>query len=146
VPATVLRPVMFMEVLADPTYGIEGTAPVIQTIPPDATVQLIALDDVGALAALSFAEPERFLGRVIELAGDELTQYQLLAALARTTGREITGTHPAPAGGPTSSFCGWQADIPALRSVHPALLDLDAWLTRQGRALLAKHLSAAGAR
>jgi uncharacterized protein YbjT (DUF2867 family) len=145
VPATVLRPVMFMEVLADPTYGIRGAASALETVPPDATVQLIALDDIGALAALSFAEPERLLGRVIELAGDELTLHQLVAALSRATGREITGTPPAPAGGPTSPFRGWQADIPALRTLHPALLDLDAWLARHGRALLAQHLSAAGA-
>ena len=57
---------MFTEVLADPTYGIRGTTSVLRTVPPDATVPLIALDDIGALAALSFAEPGRFLGRVLE--------------------------------------------------------------------------------
>jgi uncharacterized protein YbjT (DUF2867 family) len=158
VPATVPRPVMFMELLADPTYGVGGTDPIIQTIRSDVTVQLIAVDDIGAFAALSFAEPERFLGRAIELAGAELTRHELLTALSRATGRDFgsvagsTGPGPvanAPLGQPmrtTSSFCGWQADLPALRTLRPPLLDFDAWLSRQRRALLARHLGAVGAR
>jgi uncharacterized protein YbjT (DUF2867 family) len=157
VPATVLRPVMFMELLADPTYGVLGTDPIIPTIPPDVTVQLITVDDIGAFAALSFAEPDRFVGRAIELAGDELPLHQLVTALSRATGldlRAVAGTDPgpdadAPLGQPvstTSSFRGWQADLSALRTLHPALLDFDTWLSRQGGALLARHLGAVEAR
>jgi hypothetical protein len=32
------------------------------------------------------------------------------------------------------SFGGWQADIPALRALHPGLMDFDTWLTREGNA------------
>jgi uncharacterized protein YbjT (DUF2867 family) len=153
-PATVLRPVMFMENFADSHYGLRGKSSLIRTIPADVTVQLIALDDIGAFAALAFAAPERFLGQAIELAGDELTLDQLHAELNRATGSEvleIAGTAPAssalgPPGGTTSSFCGWQADIPALRTLYPALQDFPTWLTREGAALFEKHYREAGLR
>jgi hypothetical protein len=38
----------------------------------------------------------------------------------------------------TSSFCGWRADIPTLRRLHPALLDFDSW-AEEGKPLLEKH-------
>jgi hypothetical protein len=41
--------------------------------------------------------------------------------------------HGVRGSGPTSSFCGRQADIPALRALRPELLDFDTWLARGGR-------------
>jgi hypothetical protein len=32
------------------------------------------------------------------------------------------------------SFAGWQADIPALRVLHPGLMDFATWLAREGAA------------
>jgi uncharacterized protein YbjT (DUF2867 family) len=156
IPATVLRPVMFMEYHADPTYGVYGQAAHIRTIPPDERVQLIAVSDIGAFAALAFADPRRFVGQAIELAGDELGLDQLLSAIARATGRDvaaIAGRTPADAStaegefaAMTSSFCNWRADIPTLRRLHPALLDFDTWLAKEGRMLLENHFRDADAR
>jgi uncharacterized protein YbjT (DUF2867 family) len=156
IPATVLRPVMFMEYHADPTYGVYGQAAHIRTIPPDERVQLIAVSDIGAFAALAFADPRRFVGQAIELAGDELSLDQLLSAIARATGRDvavIAGRTPADAStaegefaAMTSSFRGWSADIPTLRMLHPALLDFDSWLAKEGKPLLEKHFREADAR
>jgi uncharacterized protein YbjT (DUF2867 family) len=156
IPATVLRPVMFMEYHADPTYGVYGQAPHIRTIPPDERVQLIAVRDVGVFAALAFADPVRFVSQAIELAGDELSLDQLLSAITRATGRDVAGIAgriPADAStaegefaAMTSSFCGWRADIPTLRSLHPALLDFDTWLAQEGTPLLQNHFRKADAR
>ncbi|MGP4099730.1 NmrA/HSCARG family protein [Nonomuraea sp. KM90] len=140
VPATVLRPVTFMENFADPTYGVRGAASLIRTFPADVTVQLIALEDVGAFAALAFAAPDRFLGRVLELAGDELAPHRIASAIGRATGHDVALPAPPPGGpGGTTSFCDWQADIPALRKLHPGLLDFGGWLSRAGKPLLDKH-------
>jgi hypothetical protein len=46
----------------------------------------------------------------------------------------------------TSSFCGWRADIPTLWMLHPALLDFDNWLAKEGKPLLDKHFREADAR
>lgn len=111
-----------------------------------AFVQLIAVDDIGAFAALAFADPATYLGLAVELAGDEVTREELTAAIGRATGlgldvepvaREVLAAQGinvdnVQRGG---SFGGWQADIPALRKLHPDLLDLDTWLARGGPAL-----------
>ncbi|MFC7381840.1 NmrA/HSCARG family protein [Sphaerisporangium rhizosphaerae] len=147
VPATVLRPVTFMENFADPTYGVRGEASLIRAFPADSTVQLIALDDIGAFAALAFASPDPFRGRVLELAGDELTPHQIASAIGRATGHDVAVPVPARGGpGGTTSFCDWQADIPALRTIHPGLLDFGTWLSREGKALLEKHYQHVGHR
>ncbi|MFD7445039.1 NmrA/HSCARG family protein [Streptomyces sp. NPDC059909] len=156
IPSTILRPVMFMENHADPTYGLTGEHALIPTIPSGATVQLIALSDIGAFAALAFGDPEQYLGKAIELAGDELTSDQILSAIARATGRTLPlpPGRSKPAASPpvagraegTFSFAGWQADIPALRAQHPALMDFDTWLAREGKSMIEALLDRSGTR
>ncbi|MFE0632264.1 NmrA/HSCARG family protein [Streptomyces sp. NPDC058864] len=156
VPSTVLRPVMFMENHADPTYGVTGDHALIRVIPSDATVQLVAVSDIGAFAALAFARPEQYVGRAIELAGDELTVDQMVSAITRATGRPVprpgghrqSGSRRTAAGArkPTFSFNGWQADIAALRARRPELMDFETWLAREGRAMLVALLDGAGRR
>ncbi|MFE7166696.1 NmrA/HSCARG family protein [Streptomyces sp. NPDC057616] len=145
IPSTILRPVMFMENHADPAYGLTGEHTFIGAIPSRATVQLIAVGDIGAFAALAFGDPGQYLGKAIELAGDELTRDQMIAAISRATGRTLPFSPereepvaPVAAGDAegTFSFSGWQADIPALRAQHPALMDFDTWLAREGTSLI----------
>lgn len=89
VPVTVLRPVMFMENHADRVFGITGEAALVRMIPPGVAVQLIAVTDIGAFAALAFADPARYQGAALELAGDELTRERLIAAISHAAGRDL---------------------------------------------------------
>lgn len=149
VPATFLRPVMFMENHASAKYGVTSPTALIRMIAPGARVQLIAVDDIGTFAALAFADPATYLGLALELAGDEVTREELASSITRATGIEV-GAAPVPAevlaaqgididnvqrGG---SFGGWQADIPALRKLHPGLMDLRTWLDSVGAGLFAR--------
>lgn len=146
VPATILRPVMFMENHASTMVGAYSDLAMLRVIPDDATVQLIAVTDIGALAALAFADPESWLGEVIEIAGDELPRRSIADAIARATGRPVD-LSPLPAekvaallGGAKNArmspkFAGWDADIPALRKRYPDLMDFATWLDREGAAL-----------
>jgi uncharacterized protein YbjT (DUF2867 family) len=144
-PATILRPVMFMENHASPMYGVLGEAPLINMFRTGATVQLIAVTDIGAFAGLAFADPGGYVGKALELAGDELTREELITAIGDAVGRRLN-TAPIPdeilarqgvnlddvhRG---RSFGGWQADIPALRALHPGLMDFGTWLEREGKA------------
>jgi uncharacterized protein YbjT (DUF2867 family) len=152
VPTTILRPVMFMENHASPGYGIASKIPLIRMIPPQARVQLIAVRDVGSFAALAFADPGYYVGKAIELAGDELTGAQLVAAFSTAIGRPLEaellsaevlatfGLRGDTLDGPR--YGGWQADIPALRALHPGLLTLDDWLSVDGKAKFAQLLAA----
>lgn len=144
-PHTILRPVMFMENHASGPFGVFGETALIRMIPAHFTVQLIAVTDIGAFAGLAFADPGAYLGKAIELAGDELTHPQLVAAIEQVVGRtllteSITTEKLKEAGVNTEdtaraeSFGGWQADIPALRALHPGLMDFATWLEREGKA------------
>ncbi|MDX2853637.1 NmrA/HSCARG family protein [Streptomyces sp. PA03-3a] len=140
IPSTVLRPVMFMEVHADPLYGLTGAQAAIRSIPAHGTVQLIAVQDIGAFGALAFGYPEHYVCKTIEIAGDELTAEELLTATSRAIGRSLPPPHDPtqPSGrsdvGQRGFFAGWQADITALREQHPGLMSFDTWLAREGAA------------
>lgn len=146
IPATILRPVRFMENQADPVRGVRDGV-LADVIKPDLPVQLIAGTDIGAFAALAFTDPGRYLGQALEIAGDERTFLQIVEAISRTTGTPVTyraiprealtGADPdARAGYDFANHKGgWQADIPALRELHPGLMDFDTWLDREGAAL-----------
>ncbi|MFB9906985.1 NmrA/HSCARG family protein [Allokutzneria oryzae] len=141
-PATVLRPVRFMEnhaIPGIPLGGIVGDT-LVHLFAPDSPVQLIAVDDIGRFAALAFAHPEDYVGKALELAGDELSPNAAAAMISSAVGREI-GYRQVPAGDLmpeetartfASSGRVWQADIPALRALHPGLLDFPAWLANGG--------------
>ncbi|MFI5891142.1 NmrA/HSCARG family protein [Actinoplanes sp. NPDC051513] len=143
-PVTVLRPVMFMENHADAHYGVTGEFSVLRMVAPGTRVQMIAAADIGEFAALAFADPDRYLGRALELAGDELTREEAVTAIERATGHEIQ-LPPIPREAlekmganlddldRAKNFGGWHADIPALRALHPGLLTFPAWLERDGR-------------
>ncbi|MGH4033097.1 NmrA/HSCARG family protein [Actinomycetota bacterium Odt1-20B] len=146
-PATILRPVRFMENQADPVLGVRDGV-LADVVEADVPVQLIAATDIGAFASLAFTDPDHYLGRALELAGDERTFPQIAAAISRATGRPVD-YRPIPRAALADAdpdaragydFAnrqgGWQADIPALRALHPGLMDLDAWLQSEGAALL----------
>lgn len=144
-PATILRPVRFMENQSDPQLGVSGGT-LTDMFLPDVPVQLIAATDIGVFAALAFGNPDEYLGTAIELAGDELTMPQIVTAISRVTGHPVTyqpiprealqGRDPDALAGwiIANEKGGWQADIPALRTRHPDLMTFDTWLDREGKA------------
>lgn len=151
IPATILRPVRFMENHAIPGLPLGGiTNGVLRHLfSPDVPVQLIAVTDIGAFAALAFADPAAYLGQALELAGDELTPDGTVRLISQHLGRQITYEQvPAAAlnlnEDATRAFASerglWRADIPALRNRHPALLDFPTWLARGGADAIAALL------
>ena len=51
-------------------------------------VQFVATDDIGWFAARALEEPERYAGRVIPLAGDELSIGDIIRTFKAVTGRK----------------------------------------------------------
>ncbi|GAC1632488.1 MAG: NmrA/HSCARG family protein [Chloroflexota bacterium] len=146
VPYTIVQPVYFMDnfnTYAAPTPGDDGTLQLAMALPADRTLQLIATDDIGAIVALVFERPQEFLGRSIELAGDELTIPQVAEAMSRATGKTIRFV-PLPlevVRGFSEDLAlmfqwftdkGYQADIPSLRTLYPGLTDFTTWLGKNG--------------
>ncbi|WP_225102414.1 NmrA family NAD(P)-binding protein [Streptomyces sp. CoH27] len=80
-PATILRPVSFME---NSTGGYALRNGNLSTgLAPEVPHQIMAVDDAGAVAALAFSRPKKWIGREVSLAGDELTPVQIAAASGR---------------------------------------------------------------
>ncbi|MBD3241998.1 MAG: NAD(P)H-binding protein [Chitinivibrionales bacterium] len=87
---TIVRPVFFMEnlLMPDTKRGIdEGTLAL--GMEPERPMQVIAVDDIGEAVAQIFAEPDRYIGKELELAGDELTGTQMADVLTHTTGHDV---------------------------------------------------------
>jgi uncharacterized protein YbjT (DUF2867 family) len=154
-PATILRPVDFMENFAGPYSGI-GSGEIASPVPPDSRQQLIAVEDIGAIAALAFADPDHYLGRAVEIAGDEMPRAEVAAVISRALGRTIPFretpvadlARTLPQALPYRAWFvagGYAADLPAVRALHPGILTLEAWLDRTGRELIAAALPEAGA-
>jgi uncharacterized protein YbjT (DUF2867 family) len=145
-PATMLRPVAYMENYLSPLAGIQAGT-LTYFFPADAVSQVIAVDDIGAFAALVFRNPAEYIGQAIELAGDSVTQSQIAVAFGRVLNRPIDyfqirldvveQQQPALAKMLVTARAfvargGWQADIPALRQRLPGLKSLDLWLAAEG--------------
>ncbi|MFD4430858.1 NmrA family NAD(P)-binding protein [Nocardia sp. NPDC058497] len=144
---TLLRPVRFMEnylLQGSPVDGVRVGGEHPHLFPADRPLQMIALDDIGAFAALAFTDPDGWHGRALELASDAITPVDAAAAISAATGRsihyrEVTEAE-AEAIGPQLGNTwrliretgGWHADLPTLRQLYPQLTSLPEWLTRGG--------------
>lgn len=145
-PATILRPNGFMEDMVGPGFGVPDGA-FSSAFAPQALVHLIAVDDIAAFAALAFAQPELYLGKTLELAGDALTPPQIAAAISRVIGRPLPAvqipievlreqSEDVARAFEVVNGGGYHVDIAALRRLHPGLMKFDTWLAMAGAAVL----------
>lgn len=145
VPHTIFRPVFFMEnwespYLRPPILG--GT--LAMPLDPDTNYQQITVDDVGAFVAMAFSSPDEWLGREVDLAGDERTAAELAQAFGRVIGRPVSyyqvpwDDYRAAAGDEYHDMFRWfqdvgyNADIPARRQEYPGLTGFDEYLRQSG--------------
>ena len=146
-PATVIRPVSFME-----TYYIDQVeigilkGKLADPIGGNKSYQTIATDDIGAFVALAFERPSEFIGKALEIAGSELTNVEAAKAFSRVLGKPVKFQRiPLPVvrlllGKEFHAMfrwfneAGYQADIPGLRRAYPEihLHTLEEWLRMEG--------------
>ena len=88
--ATVVRPVYFMDNLWIPSMRdsiLQGT--LSYPLKADTPLQMIAVDDIGHSVAKVFDRPEKYIGKSLDLAGDELTMAQVADILGKAMGCEV---------------------------------------------------------
>ncbi|KAL9562931.1 hypothetical protein ACKAV7_012948 [Fusarium commune] len=85
---TILRPVAFMENFDGGLVG-KIFASCWKLVVKSRPLQLIATADIGAFAAKAFIDTNKFVGKSISLAGDELTYDQMAAVFKEKTGSEV---------------------------------------------------------
>ena len=86
----ILRPVFFMDNFASawmlPALK-KGTLEL--PVKADRKLAMVAVDDIGRFIAQAFEHPERFLGREIEFAGEEITFPEALSKISKITGAPL---------------------------------------------------------
>lgn len=90
---TLIKPGFFMENLRPSVEilfprGVEGG--LVTLLKPTTRLSLVAVDDIGTVAAAAIAQPERFDGVELELASDYLTMTDIAEVLSRSLGAELT--------------------------------------------------------
>ena len=143
VPYTVLRPVFFMqnwEFMREPILG--GTLP--QPLDPDKPFQMIDADDIGVFAAMAFEDPGTWVGREVDIAGDELTMPEVAGTFSRVTSRNVDylqvpweGFEEQMGEEYTVMYRwfndhGYEANIAALRDEYPGLASFEQYLRGHG--------------
>jgi uncharacterized protein YbjT (DUF2867 family) len=141
-PATILRPVSFMDNFASYNRPVlhDGELVVSLAVRPELPMQLISVRDIGAFAAIAFDRPGQYLGRTVEIAGDVLTPPRIAETFGRVCGLPARFRQT-----PIEQIRAFDAqlaqmftffnehpselsDLPALRAEHPGLMRLEAWL------------------
>ncbi|MDX2394967.1 NmrA/HSCARG family protein [Streptomyces sp. DK15] len=151
-PATILRPVSFMENFTG-GYALRN-GNLSTGLAAEVPQQIMAVDDVGAVTALAFSRPKEWIGRAVSLAGDELTPVRIAAAIGKALGIPLPYVQiPIDAIRALSEdFAyanewlnerGYRADIPAIREIHPGMMDFCTWLERTGASQIVAFLDSA---
>jgi uncharacterized protein YbjT (DUF2867 family) len=140
VPATMLRPAFFMENFTThtPPAVVDGELVVRLALSPDTSMQLVAVQDIGEFAAIAF--DRALVGQTMVVAGDARSGPEIAERLGAARGMparfEQSPLEQVRAFDPEvarmfewfDSGKGEQADLPALRALHPGLSTFEGWL------------------
>jgi uncharacterized protein YbjT (DUF2867 family) len=104
----------------------------------------LAVEDIGVFAAMAFEDPDGWIGREVDLAGDEMTMPEYAEAFSRVIGREVNyyqvpwDQFEQAAGEESYRMYRWfndygnEADIAALSEENPGLLSFEQYLRTRG--------------
>jgi uncharacterized protein YbjT (DUF2867 family) len=137
---TILRPVTFMDNLT-PDFAGKGFAAMWRQV-GERRIQVVAASDIGIFASKALLEPERFKGKCVGIAGDELNFEEACEKFKEVIGVEMPTTFCAV--GSVLKFAmkdigamfkwfetaGYAVDIPAAKREYPELQDFGTWLEK----------------
>lgn len=147
IPATIVRPATFMELLARPVFWSDDNV-LSFFATPEQPIELIAVQDIGKIVAAVFDDRKRFAGASINIAGDELTGADIGSEISQTLGRPVIYRRfpeallkQQPALEKTvrmfeSGAAAGNADLAGLSADFGPLTRLHEWLTGNAKALL----------
>ncbi len=138
-PYTIIRPTTFMTNLQEVSAPIRFLALSMSRVSnAEKPLQMIAVQDIGKWAAHVFLHPDTYLCKAIEIAGDEVTFSEMIAAY-----QKVYGKKPRSMWLPASLFTrgdlgkmftwltkyGYKADLKANHAAIPNLLTYEQFLT-----------------
>jgi uncharacterized protein YbjT (DUF2867 family) len=136
---TIVRPAFFMENWFGMRQSIEGGA-LRLPLDPSTRLQMIAVEDIGGVAAMALEHAEKWQGRAFDIAGAELSMSELAQVFTRASGREVKYVQV-----PWDEFeqqtgkeitvmyrwfqeVGYHIDIGAVRQEYPKLMSFEQWI------------------
>jgi len=131
-PYTILRPVFFMENWL-PMKDKINQGPLMLPLKPETILQQIAVDDIGAFAAMAFEHPGKWKGTATDLAGDELFVDQIAQTLQTSYTQIPWEDFEKQSSAETTAMFKWfenvgyRADITDLRQKHHGLMSFERW-------------------
>jgi uncharacterized protein YbjT (DUF2867 family) len=144
-PYTIFRPVYFMDNWENPALRdmiLGGT--VALPLDPDRELQQVSVLDVGAFVGMAFADREDWLGRELDIAGDEPSMTKMVETFGKVIGRPVSYVqlpwekYRELAGEEYTEMFRWfelegyDADIDVLRELYPGLTTLEQYLRAHG--------------
>ncbi len=149
--ATIVRPMIFMDMLLAPVFGLnEGRYTFL--LRPEQSMQLVAVEDIGKFVAAIFDDRPRFGGRTIKIASDTVTGNELGAIFSEAAGRLIAYSRipddVLAANDALSSLAAIlddgpladHVDLDAMREINPDITSFRSWLAVDGRRALSAAL------
>lgn len=140
-PATVLRPNIFMEVLTDTAFFPPLFWGMMQSvIGKQRPLNWTAVEDIGAAAAEVFEDRERFLGRTLTLVSETRTMDECLRLFAQVDGRKPwaltlpTWMVKRLVSKELVALWEWMRDdamegsVAETREIHRQVVDMETWL------------------
>jgi uncharacterized protein YbjT (DUF2867 family) len=141
-PATILRPMAFMELMSDKGFypPVSAWHLMPKLAGAETKIPWLAVDDVGVIAAKAFADPDRYAGRTLVLAGDVRSLGECRALWKEARGRPPR-RFPMPvrvfervASKDLTTMWRWlrtgpvPLDTAPTRDIHPDALTVPEWL------------------
>ncbi|MEM7284667.1 MAG: NmrA family NAD(P)-binding protein [Pseudomonadota bacterium] len=140
---TILRPVQFMENFdgRQSTYTNGGMSGPEE---PTHLGQYISVRDIAFFAAEAFANPQEWIGKELNIAGDEMTQSNVAELFSRLLGvqvdyKQISWEQAARRMSPRLieifkwyESSGFKVDVQSLRNDYPNLMTLEQYLNETG--------------
>ncbi|WP_413110365.1 NmrA/HSCARG family protein [Thaumasiovibrio sp. DFM-14] len=138
-PYTILRPVGYMETFANPKTIKVMTGMLSLYLKGDDRFQLISVQDIGKFVSLSFSYPDKYLGKEMEIAGDELSLNEIFDKIDKIKNVKVSPMRfpkftkyilPKVMKQMFTFYAndGWCADINSLREENSELLSFEDWL------------------
>jgi uncharacterized protein YbjT (DUF2867 family) len=143
IPATIVRPTYVMNnFLWFPNFR-EGiiNGELAMAMPSDKLLQMIDIDDLGGVVAAMFEYPSRYIGKAVDIAGDELNMDQIVKIFSKKLNREVKfQSIPLEeirkmGEDPTKMFrffseVGYSANLDSVRQIYPEMHSFEKWVDK----------------
>lgn len=138
-PYSIIRPAGFMDEFANPKSIRFITGMLNLYLPKNKKFQLISIQDVGKFVAIVIDNPVGYIGKELEIAGDDLTLDKVFEKIEEVKNIKISPMRvpklikfllPKMMRQMFTFYAedGWHADIKALKEENPELLSFEDWL------------------